>query len=123
MEEQQPVNILCLKWGTRYPASFTNILYASVNRHLHRPFRFVCVTDDPNGLAEGIDARPFPENPRPDLMDKWPNIFIKLCVFYVIYLHLPPLFSEINNRFVMFLFVFHEEGLLSEKPRGYAFFS
>ncbi|MBO7181204.1 MAG: hypothetical protein J6V91_00270 [Kiritimatiellae bacterium] len=81
MEEQQPVNILCLKWGTRYPASFTNILYASVKRHLHRPFRFVCVTDDPTGLAEGIDARPFPENPRPDLMDKWPNIFIKLCVF------------------------------------------
>ena len=83
MSEQQPVNILCLKWGTRYPASFTNILYASVKRHLHRPFRFVCLTDDPTGLNPGIDAEPLPENPNPEIISKgwWPNIFVKLCLY------------------------------------------
>lgn len=84
MSSQAPVNIVCLKWGTRYPASFTNILYASVKRHLHRPFRFVCFTDDPTGLTEGIDAQPFPPIPDERLLqyaNHWPNIFIKLCLF------------------------------------------
>ena len=78
---QEPVNILCLKWGTRYPSSFTNILYASVKRHLHRPFRFVCITDDPMGLNPGIDAQPFPECPDIDVLGFWPNIFVKLCLY------------------------------------------
>lgn len=75
------VNVICLKWGTRYPANYVNILYASVKRHLHRPFRFVCITDDPIGLKEGIDAQPFPENPNPEIFHRWPDIFVKLLVF------------------------------------------
>ena len=47
------VNVLCLKWGDRYPAFYVNRLYAAVKRNLRRPFRFVCVTDDPTGLADG----------------------------------------------------------------------
>ncbi len=78
---QEPVNIICLKWGTRYPALFVNRLYASVKRHLHRPFRFVCFTEDSTDLIEGIDVQPFPENPNPERMKVWPNIFIKLCLF------------------------------------------
>lgn len=74
------VNILCLKWGTRYPSTFVNRLFAGVTRHLHRPFRFVCVTDDPSGLAQGIDAVPFPEKPN-RFPQSWPNIFVKLIVF------------------------------------------
>ncbi len=82
MSEQRPVNILCLKWGTRYPAAYTNILYASVKRHLHRPFRFVCLTDDPTGLNPGIDPRPIPECPDiKTLWGFWPNIFVKLCLY------------------------------------------
>lgn len=80
----EPVNIICLKWGTRYPASFTNILHASVRRHLRRPFRFVCFTDDPTGLDEGIDAQPFPPCPDERVLRAgahWPNIFVKLCLF------------------------------------------
>ena len=81
MTKSEPVNILCLKWGTRYPAAFTNILHASVRRHLRRPFRFVCVTDDATGLDAGIEACPFPENPDPGVFDCWPDIFVKLCLF------------------------------------------
>ncbi|MEG2465297.1 MAG: hypothetical protein RSB14_04670 [Kiritimatiellia bacterium] len=78
----EPVNIICLKWGTRYPASFTNILYASVKRHLHRPFRFVCFTEDASELNPEIDAQPLPENPCPEIFKMWwPQIFIKLLLF------------------------------------------
>lgn len=81
--DERPVNILCLKWGKRYPAAFTNILHASVRRHLRRPFRFVCLTDDPAGLAPGIEPFPLPECPDPEPFGPWawPNIFVKLCLY------------------------------------------
>lgn len=80
MPEQPTCNILCLKWGARYPASYTNTLYRSVKAHLSRPFRFVCVTDDPSGLDAGIEAAGIAPNPGyPD--SRWPNIFLKLAIF------------------------------------------
>lgn len=79
------VNIICLKWGTLYPASFVNRLYRGVKSHLHRPFRFVCFTDDSTGFDEGIDAQPLPERPA-ELVETpryhgWPNIYVKLALF------------------------------------------
>lgn len=41
---EEPVNIICMKWGTRYPAHDVNVLFRSIGRHLSRPFRFVCLT-------------------------------------------------------------------------------
>ncbi|MEL7089814.1 MAG: hypothetical protein AAGL98_15450 [Planctomycetota bacterium] len=52
------VNVICLKWGERYPADYVNRLYRSVTRHLRRPHRFVCFTENPAGLDGGIDAIP-----------------------------------------------------------------
>ena len=78
-------NILCLKWGRLYSAEYVNRLYRGVKGHLHRPFRFVCVTDDPTGLVDGVETAAIP--PKPEKMefmgwyDKWPNIYIKLCLF------------------------------------------
>ncbi len=94
----QKVNILCFKWGTRYPADYVNRLYAGVRRFLHRPFRFVCVTDDPSGLQEGIDAAPFPGAPE-GWPKKWPNIFVKLLVFRDGFADLegPTLFLDIDQ--------------------------
>ncbi|MBQ8376369.1 MAG: hypothetical protein IJX33_04875 [Akkermansia sp.] len=80
MSEDATCNVICLKWGTRYPAAYTNTLYRSVKKHLHRPFRFVCVTDDPTGLDEGIDAQPFPPNPGYKDERQWPGIFSKLAI-------------------------------------------
>jgi len=78
--EKQMVNVLCLKWGSRYPAFYVNRLLAAVKRSLKRPFRFVCVTDDPSSLDPSIDAVPFPDDPK--VLDRtWPNIFVKLCLF------------------------------------------
>lgn len=54
----QPVNVVCLKWGTLYGPEYVNNLYAMVRRNLTKPFRFVCFTDDPRGLFPQIETRP-----------------------------------------------------------------
>ena len=74
------VNILCFKWGTCYGPEYVNRLYAGILRNLSRPFRFVCVTDDPTGLVDGVEAVRFPDAP-PGWKYYWPNIFVKLMVF------------------------------------------
>ena len=79
-----PVNVLCMKWGDYYTADYVNRLYAGVRRNLHRPFRFVCVTDDANGLAPGVETVPFPPDPKVPgtyAPRPWPNIFAKLALF------------------------------------------
>lgn len=74
----QPVNIICLKYGTRYPASYVNKLHAGVKRHLKRPFVFHCVTDDPTDLNSEVRVIPFPENP--GIKCWWPHILVKLML-------------------------------------------
>lgn len=49
-----------MKWGTAYDASYVNILYAMVKRHLTRPFRFICLTDEGDGIHPDIDVLPIP---------------------------------------------------------------
>ena len=78
------VNVLCMKWGDYYTADYVNRLYAGVKRNLHLPFRFVCVTDDSTGFAPGIEAVPFPPDPKVPgtyAPRPWPNIFAKLALF------------------------------------------
>lgn len=62
----EPVNVVCLKWGTLYDARYVNILRHMVARNLKRPFRFICFTEDAAGLEEGIEVFPLPEFPEPD---------------------------------------------------------
>lgn len=59
------VNILCLKWGQLYGPEYVNILYGMVARHLAHPFRFVCFTDDANGIRPEVDIQPLPNFPEP----------------------------------------------------------
>lgn len=96
-EPPAKVNVLCLKWGTYYGPEYVNRLYAGVKRNLKRPFRFVCVTDRPEGLTEGIDAVPMPEDPK-TASPWWPNIFVKLCLFKDGFANLvgPTLFLDID---------------------------
>ncbi len=77
-QKNSPVNIICLKWGTRYGPHYANALYAGVKKHLHRPFRFICVTEDGTGLHDGIETAPIPVNP--GMTIKWPNVFLKLLI-------------------------------------------
>lgn len=54
-------NIICMKWGTRYGADYVNILAAMVRRHITIPHRFVCFTDNADGIRPDVEIRPLPE--------------------------------------------------------------
>jgi hypothetical protein len=53
--------VCCVKWGTKYPASYVNRLRRMVGRHLAAPHDFVCLTDDPAGLDPEIEALALPD--------------------------------------------------------------
>lgn len=55
------LKILTMKWGTLYSAQDVNRLAAQVARHLDRPHRFICFTDDPAGLDARVEPLPLPE--------------------------------------------------------------
>jgi len=51
-------NVICLKWGTKYGPHYVNNLYSMVKRNLKPPFRFVCFTEDSEGLNSEIETKP-----------------------------------------------------------------
>jgi hypothetical protein len=53
--------VLCMKWGTLYTAEYVNVLASAVRAHLPGPYRFVCLTNDPEGLAAGVETFPIPD--------------------------------------------------------------
>jgi hypothetical protein len=52
------VNVVCLKWGTKYDPEYVNRLYSMVERNLSVPHRFICLTDNPAQLHPDIEIRP-----------------------------------------------------------------
>jgi hypothetical protein len=58
-----PVTVLCMKWGSRFGPEYVNRLYGMTARHLKRPFRFVCLTDDTEGVRGEVVCAPIPELP------------------------------------------------------------
>lgn len=58
----QPITVVCVKWGEKYGPEYVNILFDMVNRNLPaRSGRFVCYTDDPQGIDEEIEIQELPE--------------------------------------------------------------
>ncbi len=72
------VNILCIKWGTRYGPHYVNELLRGVRRNLRQPFQFYCCTDNATGLDPEVRTIPFPGNP--GLKRGWPDVLVKLMV-------------------------------------------
>lgn len=54
------VNVICMKWGTKFGPEYVNRLHAMVERNLSLPHRFVCFTDDGTGLSSGVEVRALP---------------------------------------------------------------
>jgi len=65
VENDQRV-ILCMKWGTKYGPEYVNRLYAMVRRNLRSDFRFVCLTDDSEGIRSEVECFPIPDLKLPD---------------------------------------------------------
>lgn len=60
------VNVICMKWGDKFSASYVNKLYAMVERNLSIPFRFVCFTEEAQGIRSEVEIQPLPEMDLPD---------------------------------------------------------
>lgn len=54
-------NIICVKWGTKFGAEYVNRLYSNVEKNITIPHRFVCFTDNPEGINKNVEIRPFYE--------------------------------------------------------------
>jgi hypothetical protein len=67
------VNVLCIKWGTKYRSEYVNHLARGVRRFLTVPHRFVCLTDDPVGIDDDIETKP--------LVEKLPGWWNKVALF------------------------------------------
>ena len=72
--------IVCLKWGKGYPSHDTNILFRALTDLMGQPFRFACLTDDPSGLDDKIEAISLP--PFALTRERWTHgMWPKLAVF------------------------------------------
>jgi hypothetical protein len=58
--------VLCMKWGTKYGPEYVNRLYGMVRRHLSGDFRFVCLTDNPQGVRAEVECHPIPNLALPE---------------------------------------------------------
>ena len=54
------VNFLCVKHGTKYSADYVNTLYNMVSRYCNLPFKFHCLTDNPNDINPNIQIIELP---------------------------------------------------------------
>jgi len=75
-----PVNIVCLKWGSKYPAEYVNRLYRMVKSNLSRPFNFYCLTDFDNGYDDGVISLPL--EVEPGLKGWWYKLQLFKSEFY-----------------------------------------
>ena len=57
----QPRVVLCMKWGTLYPAEYVNVLYRACRRYISTDFRFVCLSGEADGLLPEIEVFPIPD--------------------------------------------------------------
>ncbi len=53
-------HVICIKWGTKYAPDYVNKLWAMVRRHLRGDFRFICLTDDTQGIRSEVECFPIP---------------------------------------------------------------
>lgn len=64
------INIICLKWGTKYGPEYVNRLYSMVRRHTTKDFRFFCLTDDAKDIRNEVSIVPLKFS---DTLDSWWN--------------------------------------------------
>jgi hypothetical protein len=74
--------VLCMKWGTLFPADYVNVLFRAVRAHLAPGFRFICLTDRTAGLDPGIVAAPIPDIGLTPRQIRAPGVWRKLALFH-----------------------------------------
>ena len=54
------MHFLCIKWGNKYTPDYVNNLYNMVKRNYTKRFKFVCYTDEPEGIDKNVIIRSIP---------------------------------------------------------------
>lgn len=54
--------IVCVKHGQKYSYEYVNRLYRMVKRNCTIPYKFVCLTEDPDGLYDEIETHSLPKH-------------------------------------------------------------
>ena len=70
------MNVMCVKWGTKYSSEYVNKLYNMVKRNLPVDFTFYCLTEDPSGIREEVKCLPIQSD-----LEKWWLKFDLLKIF------------------------------------------
>lgn len=70
------LTVACWKWKRKYGPHYVNKLMRGVARNLTIPHRFVCITDDP----DGVECETWPID-RPDLLDVKDGCYTRLSMF------------------------------------------
>jgi hypothetical protein len=60
------LDVVCIKWGTKYPSDYVNYLFRGVSTHLKQPFRFHCFTENPEGIDPRVRVHDLPVEPFED---------------------------------------------------------
>ncbi len=68
------INIVCVKWGTKYGPEYVNRLYYGIRRHTTKEFRFWCFTENPHGLDPAILVSPL--IPHQELDSWWNKLYL-----------------------------------------------
>jgi len=58
--EADPATVVCIKHGDKYGSDYVNRLHAMVVRNARSLPRFVCFTENADGIASGIEIQPLP---------------------------------------------------------------
>lgn len=78
MTHTQPTRVvLCMKWGTLYPAEYVNVLYRACRANISGQFRFICLTNEGDGLLPEVEVHPIPDiglEQRHYFHGAWPKI-------------------------------------------------
>ena len=55
------IQVVVVKWGKRYSSEHVNNTVKEILRLSSREVKFICVTDEPEGLENFIETKPFPD--------------------------------------------------------------
>ncbi len=69
----ETVNVVCMKWGTKFTPDYVNNLYHMVKRNITLPFRFFCVTEHSEGVDPAVEILPLPDFKEP------PERYLRFC--------------------------------------------
>ena len=71
--ENEMINIVCLKWGNLYGPEYVNRLHRAIKRNTTLDIKFHCFTEDKTGLDKDITIHPLPYN---HLKGWWNKVYL-----------------------------------------------